>query len=42
MMKFVNCRKHGLLLSLQYTLAKNLRFTGGTTAKVDDTMGFGL
>ncbi len=34
--------KWEILLSPQYTLAKNLGFTGGTTAKVDDTWGFGL
>lgn len=31
-----------VLLSPQYTLAKNLGFDGGTTAKVNDTWGFGL
>lgn len=31
-----------VLLSPQYTLAKNLGFDGSTTAKVNDTWGFGL
>jgi len=30
-----------IIFSPQYTLAKNLGFTGGTTAKIDDTFGFG-
>lgn len=34
--------KWEILLSPQYTLAKNLGFDGGTTAKVNDTWGFGL
>src|SRR6476620_12725418 len=31
-----------IILSPQYTLAKNLGFDGGTTAKINDTWGFGL
>lgn len=31
-----------LILGPQYTLAKNLGFDGGTTAKVDDSLGFAL
>lgn len=31
-----------MIFTPQYTLAKNLGFDGGTTAQVDDTMGFGL
>lgn len=31
-----------IILSPQYTLAKNLGFDGGTTGKVNDTWGFGL
>ena len=31
-----------IILSPQYTLAKNLGFDGGTTAKIEDTWGFGL
>ena len=31
-----------VMLSPQYTLAKNLGFEGGTTAKIEDTFGFGL
>lgn len=34
--------KWEILFSPQYTLAKNLGFDGGTTAKVNDTWGFGL
>ncbi|BFU96530.1 MAG: hypothetical protein NTNFB02_32520 [Nitrospira sp.] len=34
--------KWEILLSPQYTLAKNLGFDGGTTAKVNGTWGFGL
>ncbi len=30
------------ILSPQYTLSKNLGFDGGTTAKINDTFGFGL
>ncbi len=30
------------MLSPQYTLAKNLGFEGGTTAKIEDTFGFGV
>ena len=30
------------ILSPQYTLAKNLGFDGGTTAKINDTFGFGF
>ena len=30
------------ILSPQYTLAKNLGFEGGTTAKIEDTFGFGV
>jgi opacity protein-like surface antigen len=32
--------KWEVLLGPQYTLAKNLGFDGGTTAKIDDTVGF--
>jgi len=31
-----------LMVSPQYTLAKNLGFEGGTTAKINDTFGFAL
>lgn len=31
-----------IILSPQYTLAKNLGFDGGTTAKINDTFGFGF
>ena len=31
-----------VLLAPQYTLSKNLGFDGGTTAKINDTWGFGL
>ena len=31
-----------IILSPQYMLAKNLGFDGGTTAKIDDTWGFGF
>jgi len=31
-----------IIFSPQYTLAKNLGFDGGTTAKIEDTWGFGL
>jgi opacity protein-like surface antigen len=31
-----------LLLAPQYTLSRNLGFEGGTTAKIEDTWGFGL
>jgi len=31
-----------VILSPQYTLTKNLGFDGGTTAKINDTWGFGL
>lgn len=30
------------MLSPQYTLTKNLGFEGGTTAKIEDTFGFGV
>ena len=30
------------MLAPQYTLAKNLGFNGGTTAKINDTFGFNL
>ena len=29
-----------IMLAPQYTLAKNLGFDGGTTAKINDTFGF--
>jgi len=35
-------KKWEVLLAPQYTLAKNLGFDGGTTAKINDTWGFGL
>lgn len=35
-------KKWEIILSPQYTLAKNLGFDGGTTAKINDTWGFGL
>ena len=35
-------KKWEVLLSPQYTLSKDLGFDGGTTAKINDTWGFGL
>ena len=35
-------KKWEVLLAPQYRLAKNLGFDGGTTAKINDTWGFGL
>ena len=38
--KAIRKGKWDIMLAPQYTLAKNLGFTGGTTAKIDDTVGF--
>ena len=38
--KAIRKGKWDIMLAPQYTLAKNLGFNGGTTAKIDDTVGF--
>lgn len=38
----IRSKKWEVLLAPQYTLSKNLGFDGGTTAKINDTWGFGF